>query len=165
MTIMIEEEGTIVLSIPYQELCNKVIETCMDYMQCPYEAEVNVLITTNDIIHSVNLEQRGIDRPTDVLSFPMIEWEEIGAFDFLEEDLQCFHPDSGELLLGDIVLSAEKVKEQALEYEHTLEREFAFLMVHSMLHLFGHDHMEEDERIVMEQSQSEIMSLLGISRY
>lgn len=164
MTIMIEEEGTIELAIPYQELCNTVIETCMDYMKCPYEAEVNVLITTNEMIHSVNLEQRGIDRPTDVLSFPMIEWEEIGAFDFLEEDLQCFHPDSGELLLGDIVLSAEKVKEQALEYEHTLEREFAFLMVHSMLHLFGHDHMEEEERIVMEQSQSEMMSLLGISR-
>lgn len=164
MTITIEEEGVVSLPIDYEALSNRVIETCVDFCGCPYESEVSILVTDNETIHAVNMEQREIDRPTDVLSFPMIEWEAIGEFDILEENLAYFHPDSGELMLGDIVISTEKVAEQANEYGHTIEREFAFLMVHSMLHLFGYDHMEEDERVVMEKAQSEIMDLLGITR-
>ncbi len=164
MTITIEEEGVVSLPIDYETLSNRVIEACVDFCDCPYEAEVSILVTDNETIHAVNMEQREIDRPTDVLSFPLIEWESIGEFDILEENLAYFHPDSGELMLGDIVISTEKVVEQANEYGHTIEREFAFLMVHSMLHLFGYDHMEEDERVVMEKAQSEIMDILGISR-
>lgn len=164
MTINIEKEGVIKLEIDYETLCNRTIETCVDYMKCPFESQVDVLVTTNEVIHSVNLEQREIDRPTDVLSFPMVEWEEIGDFEFLEESFEFFHPDSGELLLGDIVISGEKVIEQAEEYGHSCEREFAFLIAHSMLHLFGYDHMEEQERIEMEAAQEEIMNLLGITR-
>lgn len=164
MTIFIEEEGTIVLSIDYNELCNKAIEASVDYLKCPYETEVSVLITTNEIIHNINLEQREIDRPTDVLSFPMIEWAEICNYDAVEEQLECFHPESGELMLGDIIISAEKVIEQSEEYGHSLEREFSFLIVHSMLHLFGYDHMEQEEREEMEQAQSDIMKELGITR-
>lgn len=164
MTVYIEEEGVVNLPIDYNSLSRKVIEICIDYMKCPYETEVSVLVTTNEEIHCVNLQQREIDRPTDVLSFPMIDWLEIGNFDELEDNFECFHPDSGELMLGDIVISAEKVLEQANEYGHSCEREFAFLMVHSMLHLFGYDHMEEAERKSMEQSQSEIMDQLGITR-
>ncbi|MFI3208776.1 MAG: rRNA maturation RNase YbeY [Eubacteriales bacterium] len=164
MTIFIEEEGNIELSIDYHVLSNTVIETCIDYMNCPFESEVNVLITNNDEIHDINLEQREIDKATDVLSFPMVEWNEIGDFDSVEEQLECFHPDSGELMLGDIIISAEKVLEQAQEYQHSVIREFAFLMVHSMLHLFGYDHMIEEERIEMEMAQSDIMEKLGITR-
>lgn len=95
-------------------------------------------------IHEMNLEQRGIDRPTDVLSFPMIEYEEPGDFSVIdEESAEAFNPESGELMLGDIVISKEKVLSQAEEYGHLPKREYAFLIAHSMLHLFGYDHMVE----------------------
>ena len=111
-----------------------------------------------------NLEFRGIDRPTDVLSFPMLDYETPGEFDFLEERPDCFDPETGELALGDIMISKEKVVEQAEEYGHSILREYAFLIAHSMLHLTGYDHMEEEERVVMEQKQKEIMERLNILR-
>ena len=112
----------------------------------------------------MNRQFREIDRATDVLSFPMVDYEKPGDFAFLEEDDSCFHPESGELMLGDIVISKEKVTAQAEEYGHTKEREFAFLVAHSMLHLFGYDHMEEGERAIMEQKQREILEQLNILR-
>ena len=118
----------------------------------------------NDEIQEMNRNFRSIDRSTDVLSFPMIDYEEAGNFDFLEDVMDAFHPDSGELMLGDIVISKEKVIAQAEEYGHSIEREYAFLIAHSMLHLFGYDHMEEDERIIMEQKQKEILKNLQILR-
>ena len=112
----------------------------------------------------MNRQFRGIDRPTDVLSFPMVDYEEPGKFDFLEEAMEYFNPETGELMLGDIVISKEKVIAQAEEYGHSTQREYAFLIAHSMLHLFGYDHMEEDERAVMEQKQKEILEQLQILR-
>ena len=108
---------------------------------------------------------RGIDRPTDVLSFPMQTYEKPADFshveDFIEEN---FNPDTGELLLGDIVLNVEKVIEQAKTYGHSQKREYAFLILHSMLHLFGYDHESEDERLLMEDRQRTILDTLGITR-
>ena len=112
----------------------------------------------------MNMEFREIDRPTDVLSFPMVDYEEPGKFDFLEDAFECFNPETGELMLGDIVISKEKVVEQAEEFGHSIEREYAFLIAHSMLHLTGYDHMEEEERLVMEQKQREILEQLQILR-
>ena len=128
-----------------------------------HEAGYQVIVGNNEI-HRINLEQRGIDRPTDVLSFPMVEYEKPGCFDGLEEDPAAFHPDSGELMLGDIVISMDKAKEQAEAYGHSLEREYAFLIAHSMLHLFGYDHMEDEERAVMEEKQEEILQLVHYTR-
>ena len=136
----------------------------MEYAECPYEAEVNLLLTMNEQIHEMNLEFRGIDRPTDVLSFPMNEYEVPGVFDGLEEQEDAFHPETGELMLGDIVISKEKVLAQAEEYGHSVEREYAFLIAHSVLHLIGYDHIEEEERMVMETKQREIMKRLDILR-
>ena len=99
-----------------------------------------------------------------VLSFPMVDYEEAGNFDFLEEADEYFHPESGELMLGDIVISKEKDFSQAEEYGHSIEREYAFLIAHSMLHLFGFDHMEEEERIEMEKKQKAILEQLKILR-
>lgn len=165
INIELEEVTDLIKEIEdYESLCNHTVETCVDYMKCPYETEVNILLTNNEVIHQVNLEQREIDKPTDVLSFPMIEWDEIGSFDFLEDALAYFHPDTGELMLGDIVLSINKVEEQAEEYGHSNIREFTFLIVHSMLHLFGYDHMEALERTKMEKAQAEIMDILRITR-
>lgn len=164
MTLFFEEEGELKLDLPCRELAEKVIDTALDYAKCPYETEVNLLLTMNDEIQEMNRNFREIDRPTDVLSFPMIDYEMAGEFNFLEEQADAFHPETGELILGDIVISKEKVISQAKEYGHSIEREYAFLIAHSMLHLFGYDHMEEDERAVMEQKQKEIMELLQIER-
>lgn len=164
MTIIFEDESGRELPFDGQALANRVIEAVLDYEGCPYEAEVDLLLTTDEGIHQVNRETRGIDRPTDVLSFPALEYEQPGDFDFLEDEDYCFHPETGELLLGDILLSIDKVYAQADEYGHSLEREYAFLIAHSMLHLCGYDHMEADEAAVMEAKQQEIMKLLGILR-
>ena len=164
MTIFIECEEGVSLPIEYEALCRNAIEVCIDYMKCPYETEINVLLTNNEMIQEINLQQRNIDKTTDVLSFPMIEWERIGEFDFLEKANECFHPDSGELMIGDIILSVDKIMEQAEEYGHSLEREYTFLIVHSMLHLFGYDHMVEEERNTMEKEQKCIMDMIGIGR-
>ena len=164
MTIIFEEEGDLTLELPCKELAEKVIDAALDYVGCPYEAEVNLLLTMNEEIHEMNMNFRQIDRPTDVLSFPMVDYEEAGKFDFLEEADEYFHPESGELMLGDIVISKEKVISQAEEYGHSIEREYAFLIAHSMLHLMGYDHMEDDERIVMEEKQKAILEKLNIKR-
>lgn len=164
MTLFFEEEGELKLDLPCKELAEKVINAALDYVDCPYETEVNLLLTMNDEIQEMNKNFRSIDRPTDVLSFPMIDYEEAGNFDFLEDVMDAFHPESGELMLGDIVISKEKVISQAEEYGHSIEREYAFLIAHSMLHLFGYDHMEDDERIIMEQKQREILEVLEIVR-
>ena len=165
MTINIDKEVELNFDFAEDEFVEQVILAAMDYVGCPYEAEVNVLFTDNTGIHEMNLEYRDIDRPTDVLSFPMVEYNEPGEFDTLEEEQgDCFHPETGELLLGDIVLSYDKIKEQAKEYGHSELRELCFLVAHSMLHLFGYDHMEDEERAQMEQMQRDILSGLNILR-
>ena len=164
MTITIDYETSKKLEFDYEDYIYRVIEKSMDYEACPYEAEINVLITDNEQIQQINAENRGIDAPTDVLSFPMIDYETPADFDALEDMWEVFHPETGELLLGDIVLSIDKIKSQAEEYGHSIERELSFLVAHSMLHLFGYDHMEEDERAVMEQKQREILEQLSITR-
>ena len=165
MTVQIEKETDTSFPFSEEEYIRKVIEAAVDYVDCPYETEVDVLITNNEGIHEMNLEHRGIDRPTDVLSFPMVEYHTPADFDTLEEEQpECFHPETGELLLGDIVLSYDKIKEQAAEYGHSELRELCFLVAHSMLHLFGYDHMEEEERKQMEAMQEEILEKLSISR-
>ena len=149
MTLYFEEEGDVKLPLECEALAKRVVEEALDYVGCPYEAEVNLLLTENAQIHEMNKEFRGIDRATDVLSFPMIDYPE---------------PGSGELTLGDIVISKEKVLAQAEEYGHSPMREYAFLIAHSVLHLTGYDHMEDEERQVMEQKQREIMERLDILR-
>lgn len=165
MTITIEYETEETLDLPYEDIINQVVEESLDYVECPYDAEVNVLLTDNQGIHQINLDMRQIDSPTDVLSFPMCDFETPGDFSRLEETPEeYFNPDTGELMLGDIVISVEKVKEQALKYGHSETRELAFLVAHSMLHLSGYDHMEEEERRQMEDMQREILERRGYRR-
>ena len=165
MTITIDYETDLKLDLPVEEIIHNVIEESIDYVECPYDFEVNVLLTDNEGIHQINLDMRQIDNPTDVLSFPMCDFETPGNFDALEETPEMyFNPDTGELMLGDIVISVEKVKEQAEKYGHSETRELAFLVAHSMLHLSGYDHMEEEERKEMEAMQSEILERRGYRR-
>lgn len=165
MTITIERESEIPLPFSEQEVAEAVISETLDYEDCPYEVQVNIILTTNEEIHQINLEQRGVDAPTDVLSFPMIEYAYPSDFTVLEADsMDNFDPDTGELILGDIVISVDKVIEQAEKYNHGVKREYAFLIAHSMLHLFGYDHMDEVERENMELRQDEILNRLNITR-
>lgn len=165
MTIEISYETEILLPILYQTLIEEVIEAAIDYESCPYEAEVTVILTDNAMIQQINLEQRKLDCPTDVLSFPMQEYSIPSDFSKLEEEAaDAFHPETGELLLGDIVISVEKVMEQAEKYGHSMERELGFLVAHSMLHLFGYDHIKENEAKRMEKKQEEILQKIGLTR-
>lgn len=165
MTIQIEYETDKQLEIPYEHIVRDIIPAVLDYEKCPYEAEVNVLFTDNEAIREINRDYRQVDAPTDVLSFPMVEFEKESDFSHVEESVEdCFNPETGELLLGDIVVSVEKIEEQAEKYGHSRERELAFLIAHSMLHLCGYDHMEEKEREVMEEKQREILAGKGYHR-
>ena len=164
MTFHFEYEAEKQFEFDYEALMKIVIEQVLDYESCPYEVEVNIVITDNEEIRAVNAEYREIDRATDVLSFPMIDYDVPGDFSKVEEDVTLFHPETGELMLGDIMISIDRVYEQAEEYGHSVERELGFLTAHSMLHLCGYDHMEEEERAVMEQKQREIMDLVQLYR-
>ncbi|MCC8067939.1 MAG: rRNA maturation RNase YbeY [Clostridiales bacterium] len=166
MTIDFENESGDSLKIDLYDTASRVIEGALDYLQCPYEIYVGLLITDNEEIHRLNLEHRQIDRPTDVLSFPMTDFETPGDFEWLESEAgdDCFDPESGELILGDIVISADKVLEQAESYGHSVTREYAFLITHSILHLLGYDHMTEEDASEMERLQKEILEELHIMR-
>lgn len=165
MTIQIEYEAEKKLELPYEEIIRDIVEASLDYEECPYEAEVNVVLTDNEGIREINLEYRQIDAPTDVLSFPMVDYETESDFDHVEDAVEdYFNPETGELMLGDIIISVDKVEEQAAKYGHSETRELAFLVAHSMLHLCGYDHMEEEERSRMEQRQREILSGRGYER-
>lgn len=164
MTLNYENESGRTLPFKPSDLANKVICAALDYEACPYEAELNLLITDEEGICTINREMRGIDAPTDVLSFPMLNYTSPGDFTFLEEDELAFNPETGELVFGDIVICADRIFSQAEEYGHSTIREYAFLVAHSMLHLCGYDHMEPEEARVMEQRQEDILQKMGITR-
>ncbi|MDF2588361.1 MAG: hypothetical protein K0S41_2202 [Anaerocolumna sp.] len=165
MTLNLEYETEIELDFDYKSIIEKVVDKALDQEGCPYEVELNVILTDNQEIRLINKDYRDIDAPTDVLSFPMLDYTTPSDFSGLEEDEDnYFNPESGELMLGDIIVSVEKVIEQAKEYGHSNERELAFLIAHSMMHLFGYDHMEDDERIIMEEKQRNVLEELNINR-
>ena len=166
MNIEICYESHDLLDFPYESVINRVVLAALAYENCPCEAEVNVLLTDDDTIHDLNKEYRGVDSATDVLSFPSVEFAEGGDFSILEEEFSdiYFHPETGDLLLGDIAVSVQKIREQAEAYGHSEERELAFLVAHSMLHLMGYDHIDDAERGIMEMKQREILDQLGITR-
>ncbi len=168
MSIELEYEYEITTECDFDidELSELVVNKCLDYENCPYEACVAITVTNNRGIKRMNKKYRNTDKVTDVLSFPMADYQTPGDFSVFEGEgfADCFDPDTGELLLGDIVISLEKAKEQALEYGHSLRREFAFLIAHSMFHLMGYDHLEEAQRLDMENRQSIVLEELGITR-
>ena len=132
----------------YETLMKRVIRKAVTEQYPQHRFEVNVTVCGDEYIHKLNKEYRGVDRPTDVLSFPMFEFD---------------NPDQL-TLLGDIVISRDTAYRQALEYGHRAKREFCFLAAHSALHLLGYDHETETEREAMEAKQREILDSLGITR-
>lgn len=139
-----------------QEMEDKIIEVLEEAARVHDVndmTEVSLMFTDDETIHEMNREYRGIDRPTDVLSFALEEGEEEEIYGGPEENL-----------LGDIIISVETAVRQAEEYEHSVEREMSFLALHGMLHLLGYDHMEEEERQEMRAQEKAILESLGITR-
>ena len=164
MTIDFSNEQEQTFDFDFLSVARDVMEAVLDQEECPYEAQISLVLTDDDTIHSTNKEFRVIDRATDVLSFPMVDFPSPADYSVLEEDDSCFHPESGELLLGDIMISVPRAVEQAREYGHSVKREYAFLIAHSMLHLLGYDHMEDEERLLMEEKQEQALKYLHIER-
>ncbi len=165
MTSYVENETEVQFDFDIKEILDKLMGEVLKIEACPYEAQVNMLITDNEGIREYNRQYRKIDASTDVLSFPMISFETESDFGVVEsQEADCFDPESGELILGDIIISAQKVKEQAEKFGHSEKREMAFLIAHSLLHLCGYDHMTEEEAEIMEKKQENVLELLGITR-
>ncbi|MDO4743801.1 MAG: rRNA maturation RNase YbeY [Clostridia bacterium] len=143
-----------------RDLVRLAVKTSLEYMEFPIKSEISVMFTDNEEIRQLNRKHRGIDRATDVLSFPLFEYDEDG--NIIEEYLD-FSP-SGEMVLGDIVISLERANEQAEEYGHSFEREIGFLTVHSMLHLFGFDHETQEDEEEMFGYQKEILDKMELYR-
>ncbi len=147
------------VSAKQRGLIRRAVNAALKYESFPYDAEISVTLTDNSAIHEMNKEHRGVDRPTDVLSFPLYEADEID--DMYEGEEGSDEPTA----LGDIVISLEKAEEQAREYGHSMEREVAFLCVHSVLHLLGYDHeLGEEEEKEMFAKQEEILKKMKITR-
>lgn len=165
MTFYVDEEVKEQFPFTVEEIFEKTAMAVLASEACPYEAEVNLLITDAEGIRVYNREYRDIDKETDVLSFPAVDYEQPSDFTLVEQELSCYvNPDSGELMLGDIIVNADRVKSQAEEYGHSQLREFAFLLTHSMLHLLGYDHMTPEEEKIMFEKQDQILDQLGIKR-
>ena len=142
----------------YEETIKKVLEQCfIEEGMEKSKIYVSITLTTPEHIHEINKQYRNVDRATDVLSFPIFEKEEIDekirTQDFEHEDV-----------LGDIIISIEKVKEQAVEYGHSFEREFAYMLVHGFYHLMGYDHIQEADKVIMRAKEEKVLEKLGIRR-
>lgn len=151
------------------EFVNKITEVCNlalkeENMDIPYQ--ISLLFVDNFEIKEINNETRNIDRETDVLSFPMLDFEEGKVYKDIYVDFEFDETfkDGEELILGDMVLSLEKALEQSKEYGHSYEREVSYLVVHSILHLLGYDHMVDEDKVKMRAREEEILNKLDIRR-
>ena len=165
--IILEENIEFETDFDKEQTAKDVVEHILDKENCPWDVEVDILITDSEEVKEYNREYRDIDKTTDVLSFPNIDWEAPADYENVdEEEFNCssFNPETGLPILGEICLNKDRIISQAGEYGQSVKREFAFLISHSMLHLLGYDHMEEDEAKVMEEKQKEYLEDLKISR-
>lgn len=163
MKIIFSDECGEDLGFDPEKTANDTVTAALSVEGFSLPAEVSVTLTHEEDVHELNKQYRGVDSTTDVLSFPLLTLTP--GEDFSKHDFSMdLDPDTGNIPLGDIVLCLERIRSQAEEYGHSVRREYAFLICHSMLHLLGYDHMEEDERLLMEEEQRKIMDDLGISR-
>lgn len=154
------QQDKVEIGIEVNEAIQKVCEETLAFESCDFDAQISVTIVDNAQIQQLNKQFREKDMPTDVLSFPMLEFDEEGHM--IDSD---FDFDEEEVVLGDIVISAERAAEQAQQFGHSFLREMSFLTVHSMLHLLGYDHVDDPEgEKIMCEKQEEILKRLHITR-
>lgn len=150
----------------FEKLLSNVIDFTLKEERVDKSCEVSLVFVDNEEIRTINQETRAIDKATDVLSFPMIDYPEDKVFKdvYIGHNFNESYYDGEELVLGDIVLSLERAEEQRVEYNHSFERECSYLVVHSVLHLLGYDHMEDREKLKMRGREEEILNKLNITR-
>lgn len=147
MNILINNENeAIKISDSMQAKIEEALKVGLDLAGYGQDYEISISVVSPEEIRQLNKEYRSVDKETDVLSFPLYERGQI--------------PDEG--MLGDIVISSQRVKDQAKEFNHSEEREFIYLSIHSLLHLLGYDHIEDDDRLEMRKKEKEIMKKLGV---
>ncbi len=145
-----------------RKLMKESIRETLKQENVPFLCEIAVRLTDDEDIRQINLENRGIDAATDVLSFPMLDWYDGEGDEPGDAELD---PDTGAVFLGDMVISVDRVREQATEYGHSFDRECAYLTVHSILHLLGYDHVDDEERKALMRSHEErVLTVLGLTR-
>lgn len=159
MLVLIDDRQTeLEVDDSLQELIEKAAAAVLAYEECEEDFEISVSLVEDEEMQGLNMQYRGIDSTTDVLSFPIMDFDDGepigGVEDFIDE----------ELVLGDIIISTKRAGEQAVEYGHSIERELTFLMVHGMLHLLGEDHDTPDKEAVMFKKQADVLEKLGIQR-
>ena len=149
------EQEKLPVTYKLKMLVREAVEATLDLENYQNTAEVSITFTDNESIHKLNAKYRGVDRPTDVLSFPLFDYEGTSEEPPVDEMMN---------MLGDIVISLERAAEQAEEFGHSFEREVAFLTAHSMLHLLGYDHeLGEEEDREMREKQNAVMDMLGLT--
>ena len=166
MTFYVDNEVDAKFDFDFEEVAREVAEAVLKEEECEYDVEISLTITDDEGIRVINRDYRDMDKPTDVLSFPTINYEQAGDFSVIESEQKndILNPDTGNISFGDIVINEARVRSQAKDYGHSEKREFAFLIAHSMLHLCGYDHMEEIEAGIMENKQESVLQSLGITR-
>lgn len=165
MTFYVENDVEVDFEFNTEEVFSLVAKKVLETEGFEDEASVFLLLTDDEAIHEINYENRNIDKATDVLSFPNLDFDAPGDFSkALKNRILVTDPETDEIVLGDIIISVDHLKAQAKEYGHSVKREFAFLVAHSMLHLCGYDHMEDAEREIMEAKQENVLQILGITR-
>ena len=158
LTIIENEQDKLEFTLEHEKLIKDVIEAALKHEGFEHDSFVSVTVTDNENIRAINNEQRNIDSATDVLSFPVLEFEN---GEMIENAGDVFED---KLILGDIVLSLERAKEQSIEFGHSFEREIGYLVCHSVLHLLGYDHENEDEREIMRQKEEATLETLSLTR-
>lgn len=160
MNILVDDEGNWLDSHSNMlSIIENVVLTTLKQEGFSFDVEISLTLTDDDTIKKINFDYRNIDAITDVISFPQIDWisENIAPSEYI-------NPVEGDILLGDIIISTQQLQKQAASYEHSIERECAFLVAHSMLHLLGYDHLEMEEEDEMFAKQEAILQLIGLVR-
>ncbi|MGL4761745.1 MAG: rRNA maturation RNase YbeY [Sarcina sp.] len=159
-------QDTFEVNEEFENILKNTIEFTLKEELVDHICEVSLVFVDNNEIKEINKETRGIDKATDVLSFPMIDYPKGKVYKevYTSKELSRVYFDGNELILGDIVLSLERADEQRAEFNHSFNRECSYLVVHSILHLLGYDHMEDEEKKVMRAREEEILSKLQMTR-
>lgn len=150
----------------FNDLIRNIIDYALKEEGVEVSYEISLLYVDNDEIKEINLKHRNIDKVTDVLSFPMLDYAKGKVYKevYINQKFSQDFFDDEYLILGDIVISLEKAKEQSEEYNHSFNREVLYLAIHSVLHLLGYDHMEEEEKSIMRKREEEILGAFSIKR-
>lgn len=166
MLLIDNRQNKIEVTNELEDLLEKIIDFTLKEEKVLIDYEISLIFTDNSEIRTINNDYRKIDKETDVLSFPMLEYPKDKVYKDVYQNYKFddSYFDEGKLVLGDIAISLERAKEQCEEYGHSFFREVCYLSVHSILHLLGYDHMEEDEKLVMRNREEYILQEFNIIR-